>query len=43
MPTQLARFTDNCVDLSQKAVVGEPQPPLELAELIDGEVPVASA
>ena len=29
MPTQLARFTDNCVDLSQKAVVGEPQPPLQ--------------
>ncbi|EJN57298.1 IS5 family transposase [Halogranum rubrum] len=29
MPTQLARFTDHCVDLSQKAVVGEPQPPLQ--------------
>ncbi|SEP16140.1 hypothetical protein SAMN04487948_11785 [Halogranum amylolyticum] len=29
MPTQLARFTDSCVDLSQKAVAGEPQPPLQ--------------
>lgn len=25
MPTQIARFTDKCVDLSQKFVVGEPQ------------------
>ncbi len=29
MPTQLARFTDRCVDLSQKSVVGEPQPALQ--------------
>jgi len=29
MPTQLARFTSKCVDLSQKSVVGEPQPPLQ--------------
>ena len=29
MPTQLARFTDRCVDLSQKAVVGEPAPPIQ--------------
>jgi len=27
MPTQLARFTSKCVDLSQKSVIGEPQPP----------------
>ena len=32
MPTQLARFTDRCVDLSQKAVVGDPDPPLETGE-----------
>jgi hypothetical protein len=29
MPTQLARFTSKCVDLSQKSVVGEPQPPFQ--------------
>jgi|GEM_PF-4239625 len=29
MPTQLARFTDRCVDLSQKAIVGEPDLPVQ--------------
>ncbi|WP_265112520.1 IS5 family transposase [Halosolutus halophilus] len=29
MPSQLARFTDRCVDLSQNAVTGEPAPVIE--------------
>jgi IS5 family transposase len=29
MPSQLARFTSRCVDLSKKAVTGEPAPPVE--------------
>lgn len=32
MLTQLARFTDRCVDLSQKSVVGDPDPALEMGE-----------
>jgi IS5 family transposase len=29
MPSQLARFTSRCVDLSKKAVTGDPAPPVE--------------
>lgn len=29
IPTQFVRFTNRCVDLSQKAVVGDPDPRLE--------------
>ena len=29
MPTQLARFTDGCIDWCQKYIVGKPQPALQ--------------
>ena len=29
MPSQLARFTSRCVDLSKKAVTGDPEPPVQ--------------
>lgn len=37
MPSQLARFTDRCVDLSQNAVIGEPAPAIDPDDRVPDE------